>query len=44
MFEILLTIAIYTVLVLFFVPLDKIGQFQTAVKKNIQKLIDRINK
>lgn len=39
----LLAIVLYTILVLFFVPLEKIGQYQTSVKKNIQKLIDKIN-
>lgn len=39
----LIIIAIYTVAILFFVPLDKIGRAQNKVKDTIKKLIDKIN-
>ena len=40
----LIVLAIYTVLILFFVPLDKIGRAQNQVKDTIKKLIEKINK
>lgn len=42
MFDILLTLAIYSVLILFFVPLEKIGKWQTAVRKYVKKLTDKV--
>jgi len=43
MFTILISIAIYTVVVLLFVPLDKIGKYQLEVKKHYKKLVDKMN-
>lgn len=40
----LIVLAIYTVLILLFVPLDKIGQWQTSVKKWYKKLLDKANR
>lgn len=37
-------LAIYTIIILLFVPLDKIGEYQVKVKKQYKKLIDKINK
>lgn len=41
MFEIIIVLTVYTVAVLFFVPLEKIGRAQTAVKTQIKKLLDK---
>lgn len=42
MFTILLTIAIYSVIVLLVVPLDKIGKWQVSVKKWYKQLKDKV--
>lgn len=39
----LIILAIYTLVILFFVPLEKIGIAQNKVKTSIKKLIDKIN-
>lgn len=39
----LLILAIYTLVILFFVPLDKIGRAQNKVKDTIKKIIDKAN-
>lgn len=39
--DVLLLLAIYTVLILFFVPLEKIGKAQTKVREWIKKIIDK---
>lgn len=41
MFEILIVLTIYTIAVLFFVPLEKIGRAQTTIKTQIKKLLDK---
>lgn len=41
MIELIFTLAIYTAIVLFFVPLERIGKVQTSVKKHISKAIDK---
>lgn len=41
MLSLLITLAIYSVVILFFVPLEKIGKAQTTVKKQITKWIDK---
>lgn len=38
----LIIIAIYTVAILFFVPLEKIGKAQTKVKETIKNVIAKI--
>lgn len=39
----LLILAFYTILILVFVPLDKIGRAQTSVKKQLKKVLDKVN-
>lgn len=39
----LFVLAIYTVLVLLFVPLDKIGKWQLSVKKWYKRILDKAN-
>ncbi len=41
MLEILIILAVYSILVLIFVPLDKIGKWQISVRKQWQKLLDK---
>lgn len=41
MLELLFWLALYTVIVLIVVPLDKIAKWQTSVRKQWQKLIDK---
>lgn len=43
MFTILLTITIYTVLVLVFVPLDKIAKSQNWVKDKVKQIKEKID-
>lgn len=38
----LIVLAIYTVLILVFVPLDKIGRAQVAIKKQIKRVLDKV--
>ncbi len=40
---ILIVLAIYTIVVLLFVPLDKIGKWQQSVKKWYKKILDKAN-
>lgn len=44
MLEIFIWLAVYTVVILLFVPLEKIGHAQTSVKKWVQQLKDKANK
>lgn len=39
--DLLLIIALYSVIILIFVPLEKIGRVQTTVRNKWNKLIDR---
>lgn len=41
MFTLLLVLFIYTVLVLFFIPLEKIGHYQTQVKNTVKRILDK---
>lgn len=41
LFSAIILLAIYTVVVLIFVPLDKIGKWQDKVRKQWQKLLDK---
>lgn len=41
MFELLIVLGIYSALILFFVPLEKIGRAQTRVKNWVKKLQDK---
>lgn len=41
MLELIVVLAIYTCIVLFFVPLERIGKVQTSVKRHISRLIDK---
>lgn len=41
MLELIVVLGIYTVAVLFFVPLERIGKVQTGVRKQISKWIDK---
>lgn len=41
MVELVLTLAIYSVIMLIFVPLEKIARWQTSVRKQWQKLLDK---
>lgn len=40
MYELIL-LAVYTVLILWLVPLEKIGKVQTSVREKIKKLVDK---
>lgn len=40
--DILIILAVYTILVLFFVPLKKIGTAQDKVKSTLNKWIDKL--
>lgn len=42
MFDIILTLGIYSVVILLFVPLEKISKYQTAVRKYVKKLSDKV--
>lgn len=44
MIDLLIVLAIYSVLILIFVPLERIGRAQTAVKKHLEKLIEKARK
>lgn len=39
----LLVLAVYTVLILLFIPLSKIGKAQTAVKDTVKRWTDKMN-
>lgn len=41
MLELLIILAIYSVLILLFVPLERIGKMQTSVRAKWQKVIDK---
>ncbi len=41
MLELLIVLAIYSVIILIFVPLEKIGKAQTKVREKWQKLVDK---
>lgn len=41
MLELLVVIIIYSILILIFVPLEKIGKVQTKVREKWQKIIDK---
>lgn len=41
MLELLIVLAIYSLLILIFVPLEKIGKAQTKVREKWQKIIDK---
>lgn len=42
MLSLIITLAIYTVIVLFFVPLEKIGKLQTKVQVTVRKWINKL--
>lgn len=42
--SLVITLAIYTVLVLVFVPLDKIAKAQTWVKNKVKQIKDKVEK
>lgn len=41
MFEILLMLTVYSIIVLLFVPLDKIAKIQSNVRAKWQKIVDK---
>jgi hypothetical protein len=43
MLGLIIVLGIYTVIILFFVPLEKIGKAQTKVKDTIKKMLDKAN-
>lgn len=43
MLEIFVILAIYTVAILLFVPLERIGKWQSAVRKQVKKITDKVN-
>lgn len=42
MFDLLITLAIYSIVILLFVPLEKIGKWQTTVRKQVKKITDKV--
>lgn len=43
MFTMLIILAIYSLLILLFVPLEKIADIQTKTRKKWKELLDKIN-